>query len=201
MQPPAGSRETAQGSVKGWMAARCYLFAKMTDTARDSIYYLKIMQQLSLPFGKYLERTLPPREITSIGLPNPFVLKGRKSQLTLNFGVSKSRIRGYKRQKQFLFRKKSKINCVYCEKALSFSQGTVEHIIPKSKGGTNHISNLTIACHECNNRRQDHSFADWQRIVKSGFRDKLPYHFSNPFIRLVYFLSENGRLAERKYLR
>jgi len=24
VQPPAGSREKAQGSVKGWMAARCY---------------------------------------------------------------------------------------------------------------------------------------------------------------------------------
>ena len=34
-------------------------------------------------------------------------------------------------------------------------QGTVEHIIPRSKGGTSNISNLRIACAACNSHRGD----------------------------------------------
>jgi 5-methylcytosine-specific restriction endonuclease McrA len=29
----------------------------------------------------------------------------------------------------------------------------VEHIIPKARGGSNRISNLTIACKKCNNKK------------------------------------------------
>lgn len=32
---------------------------------------------------------------------------------------------------------------------------TLEHIIPQCEGGTDHISNCVMACHECNNSRGD----------------------------------------------
>lgn len=31
--------------------------------------------------------------------------------------------------------------------------GTVDHVIPKAKGGTGHIDNLDIACLECNRNK------------------------------------------------
>jgi 5-methylcytosine-specific restriction endonuclease McrA len=42
-------------------------------------------------------------------------------------------------------------NCAYCAK-----QGVplqVEHIVPRSRGGSNRISNLTLACEPCNKRK------------------------------------------------
>lgn len=41
--------------------------------------------------------------------------------------------------------------CAYCGKSDVPLQ--IEHIVPKSKGGTNRISNLTIACDSCNKKK------------------------------------------------
>lgn len=38
--------------------------------------------------------------------------------------------------------------CAYCGQRGVFLE--TEHIIPKSRGGTNRVSNLTVACHACN---------------------------------------------------
>ncbi len=41
--------------------------------------------------------------------------------------------------------------CVYCGKRDVPLE--VEHIIPKSKGGSDRVSNLTLACHKCNQKK------------------------------------------------
>ena len=41
--------------------------------------------------------------------------------------------------------------CAYCDKTDVPLE--IEHIIPKSRGGTDRVSNLTISCHECNQRK------------------------------------------------
>jgi hypothetical protein len=38
-------------------------------------------------------------------------------------------------------------------KPKSGKRATVEHVIPKSQGGTNLLDNLVAACHDCNQRR------------------------------------------------
>ncbi len=41
--------------------------------------------------------------------------------------------------------------CAYCgEKGVLLE---IEHIIPKSKGGSNRVNNLTLACHDCNKKK------------------------------------------------
>jgi len=48
--------------------------------------------------------------------------------------------------------------CIHCNKKLyidiegfPISQASIEHIIPKSHGGSNELENLAIACKSCNN--------------------------------------------------
>ena len=41
--------------------------------------------------------------------------------------------------------------CFYCGKAVSDFE--VEHMFPKSKGGSNRIDNLTLSCHDCNEKK------------------------------------------------
>ena len=41
--------------------------------------------------------------------------------------------------------------CFYCGK--SVSKFEVEHMLPKSRGGSNRIDNLTLSCHDCNQKK------------------------------------------------
>jgi hypothetical protein len=41
--------------------------------------------------------------------------------------------------------------CAYCGKKDAPLE--IEHIVPKSRGGSDRVSNLTIACHECNQKK------------------------------------------------
>jgi len=44
--------------------------------------------------------------------------------------------------------------CFYCDIPLRGIRQNVEHIIPRSRGGTNEGSNLVLACWECNNKKR-----------------------------------------------
>lgn len=43
--------------------------------------------------------------------------------------------------------------CYYCKKQITMAEMTIDHLIPKSKGGTNHISNLVPCCEPCNQKK------------------------------------------------
>ena len=43
--------------------------------------------------------------------------------------------------------------CQYCLKILSTEQLTIDHVIPKSKGGGTRWDNVVAACHRCNLRK------------------------------------------------
>ncbi len=49
--------------------------------------------------------------------------------------------------------------CAYC--GVTDTRLEVEHIHPRSKGGSNRISNLTLACHECNQRKGNLDIRDF----------------------------------------
>lgn len=42
--------------------------------------------------------------------------------------------------------------CVYCGSKDSL---TVDHVLPKSRGGSNRWENVVTACHKCNNKKDD----------------------------------------------
>lgn len=43
--------------------------------------------------------------------------------------------------------------CYLCDKPVSFEEYTIEHVIPKSKGGTNKYVNLRPAHFDCNQKK------------------------------------------------
>lgn len=53
--------------------------------------------------------------------------------------------------------------CAYCGRpggtGLPFSRLTIDHVRPRSKGGTNDLGNLVLACKLCNRRKADR--LDW----------------------------------------
>ena len=51
--------------------------------------------------------------------------------------------------------KRDKFHCFWCQSYMDFDDGTLDHIVPRSKGGGNGVGNLVWACHPCNNERGD----------------------------------------------
>ncbi len=74
-----------------------------------------------------------------------------------------------------------KPNCIYCGAVLTLDTSTLEHLTPKSMGGSDADSNLALACWTCNNRRGNdqryfvrHKIAQNQRRVyqRTGIKPK-----------------------------
>ena len=64
--------------------------------------------------------------------------------------------------------------CCYCSKENVPLE--IEHIIPKSRGGTNRLDNLCLACHECNQKKgnmtaEEFGYPDIQKQVKPTLKD------------------------------
>lgn len=64
--------------------------------------------------------------------------------------------------------------CIYCGK--EHIPLEIEHIIPKSRGGSNRIDNLGIACYECNQKKgnktaEEFGYHNIQKQVKKSLKD------------------------------
>jgi 5-methylcytosine-specific restriction endonuclease McrA len=57
--------------------------------------------------------------------------------------------------------------CAYCGKENAPLE--VEHIVPKSRGGTDWVSNLTIACHDCNQEKGNLTAEEYARFKGADF--------------------------------
>jgi hypothetical protein len=55
--------------------------------------------------------------------------------------------------------------CVYCGASLESEQMSIDHIRPRSKGGSNSATNLVTACLKCNRCRGDRHIDLWLDIV------------------------------------
>jgi len=49
--------------------------------------------------------------------------------------------------------------CVYC--GVRDVPMEVEHIVPKTRGGSNRVSNLTLSCQPCNQKKSDQTVAEF----------------------------------------
>lgn len=85
----------------------------------------------------------------------------------------------FEKLKLFNVFERDNFRCAYCGKT-SYEDGVkliVEHIFPRSKGGTNEGHNIITACSDCNNRKRD-KIMDWNviltlwQVVEKRNRDK-----------------------------
>jgi 5-methylcytosine-specific restriction endonuclease McrA len=70
--------------------------------------------------------------------------------------------------------KKWQRRCAYC--SVTNVPLEIEHLIPKSRGGSNRVSNLTLACHACNQRKgrqtaAEFGFPQLQALAKRPLKD------------------------------
>ncbi len=59
-------------------------------------------------------------------------------------------------------RSEQRDKCAFCKSKLS-GRGSLDHIVPISKGGTNEPRNLQWLCKPCNSSKQAHDQIDWAR--------------------------------------
>jgi len=64
--------------------------------------------------------------------------------------------------------------CQYCEKEIRLSEATVDHVLPKSKGGRNDWENVTLACTKCNQKKGNRLLNNTGlKLLKRPFRPKM----------------------------
>lgn len=56
--------------------------------------------------------------------------------------------------------------CQYCGDPVSNKTATVDHIIPKAKGGKNHFLNTVCSCKTCNNWKSDKNLYDTNMVLR-----------------------------------
>ncbi len=72
--------------------------------------------------------------------------------------------------RQYLL-EKFRHECAYCAGLSKDPALEVEHTVPKGRGGTNRVSNLVIACHGCNDDKDDRTPAEWAAVLGSPKRE------------------------------
>lgn len=86
--------------------------------------------------------------------------------------------------------------CQYCAAVLSANEMTLDHVLPRSRGGTSTWENLVACCHECNRRKGSqllHELTDMKLA-----REPRPFslHTSRHIMRMLGSADANWR----KYL-
>ena len=80
--------------------------------------------------------------------------------------TDQGKLPNYKTHKHTLFGKQEGM-CGGCLTAFPFRNLTVDHIVPRSKGGTDHLDNLQLLCGACNSTKGDGSQAELKARLKA----------------------------------
>lgn len=84
------------------------------------------------------------------------------------------------KKRRLEIQKRDGFRCSYCGE--QFKLWSIDHIIPRSKGGSNHSNNLLLACIPCNAKKGNASLEDFvgekkaKRLIKRASRLFPPPH-------------------------
>ena len=81
----------------------------------------------------------------------------------------KSGLQSYPKRKMIY--KRDNYKCQYCG---SFKDLTIDHVIPKSKGGTNKWDNLVTCCRKCNLKKGDKLLSETNMVLSA--KPKAPFN-------------------------
>ena len=71
--------------------------------------------------------------------------------------------------------------CAICGKPVKFKKMTIDHITPLSRGGTNDIKNLQLACKRCNSMKSNMTMDDMMGQIS----EILKYNRKQTFFRIL----------------
>ena len=137
-EPRWKNRGNNKGKKKGWLAPS---IQHKLDT------YVRLVSKF--------DNILP---ITNITIEtSPFDTQKMQNPEISGIEYQQGELQGYE-VKEYLLEKWGR-KCAYCKtENVPFE---AEHIIPTSRGGTNRVSNLTIACHNCNQKKDNMTAAEF----------------------------------------
>ena len=74
--------------------------------------------------------------------------------------------------------------CQYCGLVMSSSELTLDHVVPRSRGGSSTWENLVACCHPCNRRKGNHLLAE---ISMKLLKEPRPFtlHTSRHIMRMI----------------
>jgi hypothetical protein len=76
---------------------------------------------------------------------------------------------------EYIYQRDGK-RCSYCGRRKSKKDLRIDHIVPFVSGGKTEISNLAVACHDCNAAKRDNSLKEFCRIVNRYSIGSRHYH-------------------------
>ena len=83
--------------------------------------------------------------------------------------------------------------CAYCGGGLDpFIHWEVEHVVPRSRGGTDEISNLVPSCRWCNRRKRSKSLDE--------FREYLTQQATDDIDRIINYVENYGIVGQQDEL-
>lgn len=139
LKKPSFGRE----SKEGWLAPS--LLARVNQTTN---------------WVKKMQRFIP---ITSIGMELvKFDFQKMEDEAIAGVEYQQGTLLGYN-VREYLLEKWGR-KCSYCEVIDVALE--VEHIDPSSRGGSNRISNLCLACRECNEEKDNMYLSEWLEVIQ-----------------------------------
>ena len=90
---------------------------------------------------------------------------------------------------------KSENYCWYCGKVVeSKAELTIDHVIPRAKGGSNEMNNIIMVCKHCNSSKGDRDLLEWFFEVKRCFP---PLHVLQHYLKQIYDYAQNADIMSR----
>ena len=105
---------------------------------------------------------MPIEQINSVNLSYKVTLETPKILGKVVLPISETRPIKDKEKSYFLTNNR----CSYCNREFTETlKETIDHIVPKSRGGTNRLANKQRCCHECNQLKGNLTLTQFKTLV------------------------------------